>query len=172
MEMVPCGAGAQSPEPYPEVRVRGRDPRYAQAMLSNIGGVTSEMSAVSLYLYDHLVSGDTPTARIFREISVVEMHHLEIFSELAMQLGADPRLWSVQRRRRVWWSPEYLQYNRMTGPLLQTAIRSEQAAIRKYENQARWIADENVRANLRRIILDERCHLEEFTRLWREHTGR
>ena len=100
MEMVPCGAGARSPEPYPDIHVRGRDPRYARAMLSNIGGVTSEMSAVALYLYDHLVSGDTPTARIFREISVVEMHHLEIFSELAMQLGADPRLWSVQRRRK------------------------------------------------------------------------
>ena len=104
--------------------------------------------------------GEEELAQTFHEVALVELHHLEIFGALAVQLGAEPRLWSVQRGRRVWWSPEYNQYNRMMGPLLQSAVRAEEASIRIYENQARWIGDENVRANLRRVLADERCHLE------------
>ena len=169
MEIVPCGGPCRSPEPYPEVRAQGRDGRYARAMLSNMGGVVSEMSAVSLYFYNHLVTTGVPeAAALFHEVSIVEMHHMEIFGTLALQLGADPRLWSIQRGRRMWWSPEYNQYVRKLGPLLQEAIRGEQAAIRKYESQLRWIGDENIRANLRRILLDERLHMEAFECLRRQ----
>ena len=35
---------------YPPVKVCEKNPRYAMAMLSNIGACNSEMSAVSLYL--------------------------------------------------------------------------------------------------------------------------
>lgn len=73
-----------------------------------------------------------------------------------------PRLWNVQRGRRFWWFPEYNPYNRMVGPLLQAAVRAEDVCVRIYENQTRWIGDENVLTNLRRILADERCHLEFF----------
>ncbi|BFK87548.1 manganese catalase family protein [Pseudoflavonifractor sp. DSM 107456] len=173
MEMICVAAAFRAPEPYPEIRVEGRNLRYARAMLSNMGGGTSEMSAASLYLYDQLVcAGEEALAQTFHEVAMVELHHLEIFGALAVQLGGEPRLWSVQRGRRVWWSPEYNQYNRMMGPLLQAAVRAEEASIRIYENQARWIGDENVRANLRRILADERCHLELFRQRWQEHMDR
>lgn len=170
MEIVRCGDSCRAPEPYPEVRAEGRNPRYAQAMLSNLGGVHSEMSAISLYFYNQLVTeGVAEVAAAFHEVTIVEMRHLEIFGNLAMQLGADPKLWSVQRGRRAWWSPEYVQYVRKIGPLLQEAMRSERAAIQKYESQLRWIGDENIRANLRRILADERLHLEIFTHLFERY---
>ena len=108
MEMICVAAAFRAPEPYPEIRVEGRNLRYARAMLSNMGGGTSEMSAASLYLYDQLVcAGEEALAQTFHEVAMVEFHHLEIFGALAEQLGGEPRLWSVQRGRRVWWSPEY-----------------------------------------------------------------
>lgn len=170
MEIVRCGGPCRAPDPYPEIKVQGRNPRYAQAMLSNLGGGNSEMSAVSLYFYNHMITSRIPeVAAAFHEISIVEMHHLEIFGTLAMQLGADPRLWSIQRGRQAWWSPEYNQYIRKLGPLLHEAIRGERATIQKYESQLRWIQDESIRANLQRIILDERLHVEAFTHLRQQY---
>jgi len=122
----PCSCTVQAPEPYPELRAAGQNRHYAEAMLSNLGGDYSEMSAVSRYFYGHLVTNGYPeVASVLMDISKVEMHHLDIFGTLARQLGADPRLWCSRRGRRYWWSPEYLQYTRKLGPLIQNAIRAE-----------------------------------------------
>lgn len=167
-----CGYDCRAQDPYPEVRAQGRNPRYAEAILSNVGGSNSEMTAVSLYFYDHLVTAGVPeVAQAFHAISEVEMHHLEIFGTLALQLGADPRLWSAQQGRRVWWTPEYNHYARKLGPIIQDAVRSERACIRKYESQLRWIRDENVVANLRRILQDEHLHLDMLSCLYTAYVG-
>lgn len=163
-EAQPCGLTYHAQEAYPPIQAQGRNQRYAAAMLSNLGGANSEMTAVSQYFYDHLVTAGSPeVSEAFRDISVVEMHHLEIFGALALQLGADPRLWSVQQGRRSWWSPDYVHYARKLGPLLHGALQAEHAAIRKYQNQTRWIRDENVLENLRRVILDEEQHVQILT---------
>lgn len=172
MEERQCGFSYHAPEPYPPIRAEGRNQRYGAAMLDNIGGCGSEMSAVSLYFYDHLVTAWRPeVAECFHHISVVEMRHLEIFGTLALQLGMDPRLWSARQGRRFWWTPEYNQYPRKLGPLLQNALRGERETIRKYENQIRWIRDANIVENLERIILDEKQHIDIFRTLLEGYAG-
>lgn len=158
--------------PYPPVQVSGPNPAYARAMLSNMGSGNSEMSAVSLYFYNSLVTGSSfeEVSQCFRQISMVEMHHLEIFGKLALQLGADPRLWSWQNRRRVYWSPGYNQYPRELKALLTNAIAGEKAAIQKYRCQAESIQDPGIVANLQRILLDEERHVELMTGLMEQYT--
>lgn len=161
MEENRCNYNCRAQEPYPEVRCEGRNQRYAEAMLNNMSGASSELSAVSLYFYDHLITAGVPeVAKAFHDISIVEMHHLEIFGTLAMQLGADPRMWYSQQGRRMWWSPDHIHYTRKLGPLMHNAVMGERATIRKYENQLRWIRDGNIQANLKRILLDEYLHVE------------
>lgn len=158
----PCRVEA----PYPEVRAAGRNPRYAELMLQNMAGSNSEMTAVGLYAYDHLITTDWPEiAELFHRVSIVEMHHLKIFGTLARQLGADPRLWCRQGGRQTWWTPAYLQYSPRLGPLLQIALREEEATARMYKNQARCVHDANIAANLERIAQDERLHAELFRHL-------
>ncbi len=41
--------------PYPPIKVEMKNPAYAKAMLDNIGGLNSEMSAISLYVYNNLI---------------------------------------------------------------------------------------------------------------------
>lgn len=90
------------PEPYPPVQAVGKNRRYAEAMLDNVGGSNSEMSAVAVYVYDHLVTAELPeVADAFRGIGAVEMRHLEIFGTLARQMGEDPRLWGKIGRAHV-----------------------------------------------------------------------
>ena len=159
-------------EPYPPVQAERPNHRYAEAMLDNVGGSNSEMSAVGLYFYGHLAALEVPeAAEIFHRISLVEMHHLEIFATLARQMGEDPRLWGVQQGRKRWWTPEYLQYQRRLGPMIRIAVREEKASIRKYRAQARWIGDRNIVENLRRIIQDEEQHLVVLGQLYETCVG-
>lgn len=160
--------------PYPPVQAEGKNRRIGCAMLENIGGQNSEMSAVARYFYDHLqTSYFSEVAEAFHFISIVEMHHLEIFGTLAKECGEDPRLWSVgggkPSGKKYWWSSSYVQYTDQLGPMLRIAMQEEKKTMLKYQNQARWISDENVVANLRRVVLDEEQHLEIFTNLYQKY---
>ncbi len=152
--------------PYPPVRVAGQNSVYACEMLSNIGDVVSEMSDVARYFYISVVAAPQYAgfSVCFHNISIVEMHHLHIFSELALLLGADPRLWSGWQRKR-WWSPSFIGYPREIRALIAESIKAEEAAIRKYSRQANVICDENIVAILRRIIRDEERHLQIFSEM-------
>ena len=150
--------------PYPPIRITKQNKSYAQAMLDNMGGRVSEMSAVSLYFYNHLITEKFPeVAELFHKISVTEMRHLEIFGKLACALGGNPRLWSSKPNGRHYWSPSYNTYSLELPQLLKNAIQSEKQAIEKYQRQSERIKDSNVVENLQRIILDEMEHVELLT---------
>lgn len=156
----------QSNLPYPPVKAECKNPMYAQAMLSNIGSANSEMTAISLYIYNHFMTAEKEDiAQIFHKISIVEMHHLNIFGTFAVQLGTDPRLWAQINRRMVYWTPQYNHYPTELKPLLQNSLGGELKTIEKYKTQARRIKDANIVENLQRIILDEECHVEIFKTL-------
>ena len=153
--------------PYPPIKVEMKNPAYAKAMLDNIGGLNSEMSAISLYVYNNLILEEKKEiAAIFHKVSIVEMHHLEIFGKLALQLGEDPRMWTHYGCKKTYWSPSYNQYPGDLRTLMRNVIDGEKAAISKYQHQISYIRDENITENLRRIILDERLHVEIFEKVY------
>lgn len=151
--------------PYPPISVEGPNPTYACEMLSNMAEVVSEMSDVSRYFYIAVVTRQSHSeiSDCFHHISVVEMHHLDIFAEFACLLGADPRLWSAGKR---WWSPSFIGYPRGLRALIAESIRAEQAAISKYSRQTETICDLHIVAMLNRIILDEEQHLQTFKEMY------
>lgn len=158
--------------PYPPVKVDGPNPQYASAILSNIGSCNSEMSAVSLYFYNSLVIRETrkDIAGCFHKISLVEMHHLDIFGELALRLGTDPRLWSYNKGRMYYWCPACNQYSLQPAAIVANALKGEEEAIRKYHAQYQWIQDSHIRAILDRIIADEEIHVKIFRSMLAELT--
>ena len=156
-----------SDKPYPAIQIERQNPSYARAMLDNMGGRNSEMTAISLYVYNGLISECEPAlSEAFQKISMVEMHHLRIFGRLAFALGENPRLWGIQGAHKVYWSPGYNQYPSQLKPLLLNAIRGEQEAIQKYEKQIKSIYDECIQNILRRILLDEEIHLTIYKKLY------
>ena len=161
---------AASDLPYPPVAVDGKNPAYAKAMLDNVGGANSEMSAISLYVYNNLRSGHTPDiAQTFHKVSIVEMHHLEIFGKLAYMLGEDPRMWTQHGCKKAYWTPGYNQYPVHFPEMMRNVIAGENAAIKKYQYQASYIKDPNITALLERIILDEQLHVQIFEKMAREY---
>lgn len=156
--------------PYPPIRVDQPNAQYASAMLANLASCNSEISAVSLYFYNSLVLAEQypDLASCFHGVSIVEMHHMHIFGQLALLLGADPRLWSNTRRRLRYWSPACNQYPQKVLPLIRNAIDGERAAIQQYQHQIGWIQDEGIQENLRRILLDEEQHIVVFQSMEKE----
>lgn len=156
--------------PYPPVEVDGPNPQYANAILSNIGSCNSEMSAVSLYFYNSLITREirSDIAECFHRISIVEMHHMDIFGTLALKLGSDPRLWSYNKGRMYYWCPGCNQYPTQLGSILSNSLIGEEEAIRKYHAQYQWIQDGHIRAILDRIIADEEIHVKIFRTLLAE----
>lgn len=152
--------------PYPVIQVEAKNPQYAKELLGNIGGVDSEMTAVGMYFHGHLVAWEHPElSRTFQRISMAEMRHLEIFGTLAMQLGADPRLWERAGRRPKYWSPKYIEYAVKPKKIITNALISEHMTVEKYTKQAKAIRDENIVENLNRIIQDEKEHIRILTEL-------
>lgn len=158
--------------PYPPVRVDGPNPVYACEMLSNMGDIVSEMSDITRYFYNSVVMKPHfgSIATCFHHISIVEMHHLNIFADLALLLGADPRLWCGWTCKR-WWSPAFISYPHEICAQIAGSIEAEKAAIRKYTGQANTICDMNIVAILNRIIRDEERHLQIFSEMYRQIQG-
>jgi len=155
---------------WPPIKIEKPNPAYANEMLSNIGSCDSEMSAVSLYLYNNIILTDTnrELAEIFHKISVVEMRHLQIYAQLARMLGADPRLWIYGQGRPCYWSPACNQYPQNPRALLENSLSREQDAIQKYRRQAQNIQDACITDMINRIILDEEIHVEIFQEMLRQ----
>ncbi len=151
--------------PYPEIKTERENPTYAKIMLDNMAAANSEMSAVAAYFYNSLVTGVTEITTAFHQISAVEMRHLQIFGELAVQLGENPRLWTQRRNTRTYWSPSMLHYPADLKDLLHTALENEQAVIVTYQRQIEYIEDKYIQEILDRIIKDEQIHVEVFQNL-------
>ncbi|MEY8355078.1 rubrerythrin family protein [Lachnospiraceae bacterium 54-53] len=152
------------PSPWPPIEIIEPNPRYGAAMLSNMGACNSEMSAISLYNYNSLITRNFffEISECFHKISIVEMHHLNAFGELALLSGSDPRLWSVQNGRMQYWTPACNRYPTRIGAIVSNALAGELEAIKKYQNQLEWIRDCQIKAVLNRIIADEMCHVQIF----------
>lgn len=148
--------------PYPKIEKMIPNPTYGKMILDNVGGMNSEMSAISSYIYNHVIASNINDylQTIFLQISITEMRHLDIFSELAFKLGMDPRLWSCSDEYNEYWSPSYLNYPNQLDALLENAIINEKRAIEKYTYQASVINDPKIVAILQRIILDEELHVQ------------
>ena len=149
-------------QPYPKIKVETPNEAYGLMILDNVGGMNSEISAINQYIYNQaIITPDLKELKeVFRNIGIVEMHHLDIFMELALQLGMDPRWWSCTNDHCCYWSPSYLNYPQQIDELLHTAIDGEYRAIDKYMYQINVINDPFIIAILKRIIEDEKLHIK------------
>lgn len=154
-------------KPYPEIMVERPNLNYAKILLEDYAGSISEDTAVHLYLYQHLVSDDIWQyySKIIENISIVEMHHLEILGKLIKQLGLDPAYVSFKEDRLVPWSASYVNYTTDLAKMLDVDIMSETKAIQKYHQHYKIIDDKYIRQILLRIIEDEEVHLKIFNEL-------
>lgn len=151
-------------EPYPEVKVQGKNLYYASLLQDDYAGYVSEFTAISQYLYHHYYFDqvDEELGKLLEGISIIEMHHFEMLAELIIMLGGDPRIGGTYSTNYQYWDGSFPAYGHTLCERLQLDMKAERDAIRAYRHHIRLIQDPYVQAVLKRIIKDEEHHLELF----------
>ncbi len=152
--------------PYPEIKVKEKNIKLAKEILSSYAGSVSEDTAVHNYIFQYLILENDEIKNILKEIAIVEMHHLEILGELVKKLGLTPLYLSVSNDNTKWFSGEYVTYEKELKNILLDNIRNEELAIKNYEKIIIGTDDEYVKYILKRIILDEKMHIQVFMKLY------
>lgn len=148
--------------PYPPIRVRGENRRYADLLSVDYCGSVSELSAITQYINNEnrLSLEQCTIAKTLLGIAMAEMMHLQKLGELIVLLGGDidftARTCNGQGKM---WTPAYLTIPVCMKKMTIADIEAERAAIEQYEAHMKMIQDDCVNAVLKRIILDEEYHI-------------
>ena len=153
--------GYADPSPYPEVKVSGPNKYYAKIIMDDYAGKISEFTAISQYLYHNFSMRPkyNELADILENISITEMHHMEMLSTMIRLLGCEP---IFQNSSNIPFTTNYVYYGNNICDQLRNDLKSEFEAINAYEQNIRVIKDPYIQDVLRRIILDEKLHAKIF----------
>lgn len=101
-----------SSRPYPSIRVNGKNEDYARLLMEDYAGGSSEETAIHLYLYQSLILKDKneELADILKEISKVEMKHLDILGTLIEKLGVSPAFGAFDGDFLLPWNSSTVNY--------------------------------------------------------------
>lgn len=148
-------------KPYPRVKIECPNLFYASLLQDDYAAMKSEYTAVSQYVYAHILADDRRIEKDFLGIAIVEMKHLEMLGDVILSLGGNPVFRSGCGNV---WNSNFVPYGCSTRSRLQLAIKGECEAIEQYRNHISRICNDDIRALLERIIEDEELHIKIFKR--------
>ena len=149
---------------YPAVQTSGQNIYYASLLTQDFAGAGGEMSAITQYFYQHLITLNQHIefADSLKCISMVEMHHLDIIGQLIMLYGGDPQIKTVIPNRCHYWSSNHLSTTKTIQVFIRQNIISETKAISAYKTRLKQLNDPLAQPIIERIIMDEEHHIEIF----------
>lgn len=119
-------------------------------------GRSSEMTATSTYVYQHVLSKKKyeRVAELFIGIAAAEMRHIELLASAISEFGGDP----VYAGKYNWFSGGYPDYEKGIEQMLKNDIIAENEAARAYYKAAENTENESLKGLLSRIGMDEEYH--------------
>lgn len=159
-------------KPYPEIKVEQKNSFYADLLLNDYAGITSELSAITSYAYQNFVlfKNYQEIAHNLIKIAIVEMHHLEMLGKTIYLLGKNPTF--IYKEKNTcsykYWNSSFVPLNTNIFNILQNNILAEEKAIYNYEYHISLINDIYIKELLERIIADEKLHIKCFQTMLKE----
>ena len=153
--------------PYPELKNCVPNAQCVTILRNLANDRVGEFTAITQYTYQHVVSSkmSEEISKILEEISIVEMHHLELLCSAMMCFGAKPEF---KDGKGQWFSANYANYSPRLIDMLRANIKSESQAIYDYTCAADQVNNESLRQLFLRIAEDEKCHLQTFEELYKQ----
>lgn len=174
----------QSDLPMPEGKVEKKNLDYANMLLDAYSSAAdSEIQAITQYLYQHKTIANESIANTLFGISLVEMRHLDILSDLITDLGGKPVYYNSNR---YFWNTGNIAYGdrdilnlkldekdaeskEIIRQKLLLDIKGEINAINGYKFIQSSIDDKYIKAVLDKIIGDEEVHIALFQRMIKKY---
>ena len=152
--------------PYPKISVEKQNTEYAKILSDIYAGNISELSNITLYIYEHIVLKNNykEYSNVLKKIAIVEMHHLDILGELINLLGIKPVFMKYDEIKKgfIPWKASYLNYDIDIKNIIDLDIKSEKESIKHYKDALKLIKDKKIVEIINRLILDEELHLKIF----------
>lgn len=158
-------------KPYPTPKVVEKNEEYANILLHSYAGSVSELTAIHQYLYQSFLL-ENHYHSVLEQISIVEMHHLELLAETIKLLGKDPKYEATSScSGTIPWTTTNVPYPSEFVEMITLDLHSEKMAIRNYQMACLHILDPYIQVLLERIIEDEKLHIQIFEQLLQEFSS-
>lgn len=158
--------------PYPKLTSTQKDEKIIPDLINSYSGANGELTAITQYIYQSFIvkpiENDIGLSKILENISIKEMKHLELLSQILISQGINPKFckyidnnfnicssWSANNLKYITDVKEFIKYN----------IKAEKSAILEYTTIINNATNENIIEILTRIIQDEESHIEIFTKI-------
>lgn len=154
----------RSNAPYPEIVDPVKNMKTVKVLKNLMSGYDGELRAILQYFYQSSICNkiQPEISDIFEEISIVEMYHLELLSHAIVDFGGEPMYDDAQG---YFFNTEAVAYSTKLRDILDINIKGEENAIRDYTNAINMVENQSLKNLFKRIIEDEKIHLEVFTYL-------
>ena len=154
----------RSNAPYPTITDATNNAKTVRVIKNLMSGYDSELKAVLQYFYQSSLSYkiQPEISKIFEEISVAEMKHMELLSRAIVDFGGDPK---YDNGQGYFFNTEAVAYATKLKDILDINIKQEEMAIRDYTNAINMVENQSLKNLFKRIIEDEKIHLDIFTYL-------
>lgn len=151
-----------SNEAYPDSQTFSGNSTDAKLLSKAFSSCGSETTAVLQYVFQHYVIPDEDIANILGKIARTEMIHHELLGEAIVKCGETP--YYTNGFGGDYTTKCVYESSNLTDMLLQN-INDEKAAIEYYEAIKPKLSNDNLKAMIDRIALDEVIHVDTFTKL-------
>lgn len=158
--------------PYPKLTTTQKDEAIIPELIYAYSGSKGELTAVTQYIYQSFIVNPNNNylglSRLLEQISIKEMHHLELLSQILISQGINPKFcryidnnydicspWSSSNVKYITDVKEFIQYN----------IEIENDAINEYRQIVQKSQNDNISEIILRIIEDEESHIQIFTKI-------
>lgn len=153
---------------YPKLQNVLKNPVYAKKLYNDFSGNMGELTTILQYTYEYINKElENAISNIILSISIVEMKHLNMIGKLIQMLGLPPYYIDASLKP---WNIDCIKYD--TGSIketLQYNIYLERESIKGYKRAIMGTRNVSIQKLFNRIILDERTHIDIFTRLINEN---
>ena len=145
-------------EPYPEIVGASKD-LFTAGIIKNLATArVGELKAILQYNYQSIVADkiEEDIARIFQEIGIVEMMHLDMLMRAETAFGGDARYEDSQGNI---FNTGLINYSTKLKDMLDYNLASEYKAIEAYQSAINRVKNESLKELFERIIQDEKKHI-------------
>ena len=140
--------------PYPTVE--GKASAYEIDKLYDFyAGRFSELTSITSYVYQSVITSNMPLSEILHKISITEMQHFQLLAKALIAFGIDP----VMMGKHSYFSCSYTNYCKDVREFLLTDIEWENSAKEEYLALANKTQNSSLCNLLSRIALDEEMHV-------------
>jgi len=142
---------------YPEITNATNDIRTVKIILNLYASKASELTAILQYSYQAfvLMNNLPDVAKILEQISITEMHHLELLGEAIIAFGGKPLFINAQGDS---YNADAVFYCTNPVHMIKRDIQDEQDAINDYTKSANEVSNESLKELFLTIAEDEKVH--------------